>query len=97
MHFYSFVLISFVEWGAWEASETLKIYDFHTCVMNSLVGWGTWAGPESLKLQTFTYSFHDFSGGAESMGGPRIIENINFFVFALLLWWSGERGKLQNH
>ena len=49
--------------------------DFHTCLMSSLVEWGIRAGPESLKIQTLPCIFDDFSGGVESMVGPRIIEN----------------------
>ena len=36
------------------------------------------AGAETLKIHTFPYIFHDFSGGVESMGGPRIAENTTF-------------------
>ena len=42
----------------------------------------------------FNYSF----GGTESVGSSGIIENnCIFHTFSLILWWRGERGKLQNH
>ena len=49
-------------------------------------------------IENISIHWHRFFGGAEFMGGSRIIENtwvsINFhFCFR----WSGERGKIQHH
>ena len=49
-HFYEFIMIYLLEWGAWEASESLKIYRFQTLCMNSAVGL---AAQELMKISGF--------------------------------------------
>ncbi len=83
------LLISFVEWGAWEASDPSKIRRFSNA-FHEFFG----------KIQTCSYIFLYFSGGVESMGGPRIIENtqisLHFHDFFGAVESVGSSGIIEN-